>query len=176
MSMQDMMANCREHCQKTSASIDQLLGRIDEAKKSNDPARLRSALDEVQKPLTEMKNHMNMCMSMMSMMGNTMGSPERAATAAGSQQSQTARVAVTAKGFEPTNIMLKPNVPAKITFIRQTDQTCATSVVIPEYKINQELPLNKPVVVEFTPNKTGEFAFACGMNMLKGKLVVQETK
>jgi len=30
--------------------------------------------------------------------------------------------------------------------------------------------------VEFTPTKTGEFAFACGMNMLKGKLLVQETK
>ena len=38
----------------------------------------------------------------------------------------------------------------------------------------RELPLNKPVDVEFTPTKTGEFGFACGMNMLKGKLVVQE--
>jgi plastocyanin domain-containing protein len=60
--------------------------------------------------------------------------------------------------------------------VRRTDQTCATSVVIPEYKINRELPLNKEVVIEFTPVKSGEFAFACGMNMLKGKLVVQESR
>lgn len=176
MSMQDMMANCKEHCQKTTASLDQLMARMDEAKKSNDPVRMKSALDEAQKPLAEMKQHMNMCMSMMSMMGKMGQSQARAATAASSGQGQTARIAVTTKGFEPASINLKPNVPAKVTFIRQTDQTCATSVVIPEYKINQDLPLNKSVVVEFTPTKTGEFAFACGMNMLKGKLVVQESR
>jgi len=175
MSMQNMMSNCKEHCQNTSTSIDQLLARIEEAKNSNDPARLKSALEEVEKPLMEMKNHMNMCMSMMSMMENMMGSAQRAGTATASEQGQTARVTVTTKGFEPSSLTLMPNVPAKVTFVRQSDQTCATSVVIPEYKINQELPLNKPVVVEFTPTKTGEFAFACGMNMLKGTLIVQES-
>jgi plastocyanin len=176
MSMQDMMTNCKEHCQKTTASIDQLLARIDEAKKSNDPAQMRSALDGAQKPLAEMKQHMNMCMSMMSVMGNMGQNQPRAAHPTSPGQAQTVRIAVTNKGFEPANINLKPNVPAKVTFIRQTDQTCATSVVIPEYKINRELPLNKPVVVEFTPTKTGEFTFACGMNMLKGKVVVQESR
>jgi plastocyanin domain-containing protein len=29
------------------------------------------------------------------------------------------------------------------------------------------LPLNEPVVIEFTP-ASGDIAFACGMNMLKG--------
>jgi plastocyanin domain-containing protein len=36
------------------------------------------------------------------------------------------------------------------------------------------LPLNKPVVVAFTPNKSGGFSFTCGMGMLRGKIVVQE--
>ena len=89
---------------------------------------------------------------------------------------QTATISVTAKGFEPASIALKPNILSRVTFFRKTDQTCATSVVIPEYKIKRELPLNKPVDVEFTPTKTGEFGFACGMNMLKGKLVVQESE
>jgi plastocyanin domain-containing protein len=137
---------------------------------------MRSALDGAQKPLAEMKQHMNMCMSMMSMMGNMGQNQPRPANPTSPGQAQTARIAVTAKGFEPANINLKPNMPAKVTFVRQTDQTCATSVVIPEYKINRELPLNKPVVVEFTPTKTGEFTFACGMNMLKGKVVVQESR
>ena len=50
------------------------------------------------------------------------------------------------------------------------------SVVIPEYKVSRELPLNKPVAVEFIPNKTGKFGFARGMNMLKGKVPVQESE
>jgi plastocyanin len=175
MSMQDMMKICREHCQATATSIDQLSTKADEAEKSNDPKRMRAALGDVRKALGEMKNHTNMCMSMMSMMGNMMGRPEAQAAQQG-QRVQTARIAVTEKGFEPAALTLKPNVPARVTFVRQTNQTCATSVAIPEYKINRELPLNQPVVVEFTPTKTGEFAFACGMNMLKGKLLVQESK
>lgn len=90
------------------------------------------------------------------------------------QASQAATIAVTENGFEPSTITLKPNVPVKLTFVRQTDKTCAKAIAIPEYKINRELPLNEPVVVQFTPKKTGEFTFACGMNMLKGKLVVEE--
>jgi plastocyanin domain-containing protein len=35
------------------------------------------------------------------------------------------------------------------------------------------LPLNEPVTIEFTPEEAGEVAFACGMNMLKGVVVVQ---
>lgn len=87
---------------------------------------------------------------------------------------QTARIAVTEKGFEPSTIRLKPNTPAQLTFVRQTDKTCATSVAIPEYKVSRELPLNKPVVIEFTPRSTGEFTFACGMGMLKGQVIVEE--
>src|SRR5207249_8037337 len=127
------------------------------------------------KRLIEMKDHMNMCMRMMNMMG-TMGVGKPAARAIQQGNVQTAKIAITTKGFEPASITLKPNVPARVTFLRQTDQTCATSVVIPEYKIKRDLPLNQPVVVEFTPNKTGEFGFACGMNMLKGKVIVQEAR
>jgi plastocyanin domain-containing protein len=31
---------------------------------------------------------------------------------------------------------------------------------------------NEPVVIELTPAKTGEIAFACGMNMLHGSIVM----
>jgi len=44
--------------------------------------------------------------------------------------------------------------------------------VIKEYGIERKLPLTEPVTVEFTPRK-GEFSFACGMNMIKGKLIVE---
>lgn len=76
------------------------------------------------------------------------------------------------KGFEPSGLKLKACVPAKVTFVRKTDETCAKEVVIKEYKIERKLPLNKPVTVEFTPRK-GEFTFACGMDMIKGKMIVE---
>jgi plastocyanin domain-containing protein len=85
---------------------------------------------------------------------------------------QTANVEVTAKGFEPSSLKLKSGVPAKVTFVRKSDDTCADDVVIKDYNIERKLPLNEPVTVEFTPRK-GEFTFGCGMNMVKGKLVVE---
>jgi peptidoglycan hydrolase CwlO-like protein len=68
MSMPDMMRSCQEHCQSTSNTIEQLSRTIDDAKASNDPAKMRAALDQAQKPLADMKQHMTGCMSMVSMM------------------------------------------------------------------------------------------------------------
>jgi hypothetical protein len=68
MSMGDMMKSCQEHCRMTSASIDNINKVAEEAKRTNDPAKMRQALDEVQKPLASMKEHMTMCMNMMGMM------------------------------------------------------------------------------------------------------------
>ena len=98
--------------------------------------------------------------------------PESAAEATLQNYAQTATVEVTGNGFEPSSLKLKAGVPAKVTFVRKTDETCAKEVVIKEYKIDRKLPLNEAVTVEFTPSK-GEFTFACGMNMIKGKLIVE---
>ncbi|HJT70837.1 MAG TPA: hypothetical protein VJ731_11605 [Terriglobales bacterium] len=68
MKMDDMMKSCQQHCQRTTASIDQLTKEMEEAKQSNDPAKMRKALEDAQKPLADMKNHMSMCMNMMDMM------------------------------------------------------------------------------------------------------------
>ena len=56
--------------------------------------------------------------------------------------------------------------------MRKTDETHAKEVVIKDQGINRNLPLDEPVTVEFTPSK-GEFTFSCGMDMIKGKLVVE---
>jgi plastocyanin domain-containing protein len=45
--------------------------------------------------------------------------------------------------------------------------------VFPSLNIKRPLPLNEPVVIEFTPQKSGEIALACRMNMLHGTVVVQ---
>jgi len=98
--------------------------------------------------------------------------PEPAAEATLQNDTQTATVEINDKGFEPSSLKLKAGMRAKVTFVRKTDSTCAKEVVIKEYGINRKLPLNEPVTVEFTPRK-GEFNFACGMDMIKGKLIVE---
>jgi hypothetical protein len=71
--MHAMMQRCQEHCSVTGRSIDDLNRKIEDAKKSNDPAKMRAALNDAQKPLADMKNHMNMCMSMMQQHSSMMG-------------------------------------------------------------------------------------------------------
>ena len=86
---------------------------------------------------------------------------------------QVVNVAVTKDGFTPSSFTVYKNTPVRLTFIRKVEVTCATDVVIPDYDIKRELPLNEPVVVEFTPEKAGTISFACGMNMQRGKIVVR---
>ena len=77
------------------------------------------------------------------------------------------------QGFEPATVNLPAVAQASITFVRTTDKTCGTEVVLPSVNIKRALPLNEPVVIEFTPDKSGDIAFACGMNMLHGTVVVR---
>jgi len=82
-------------------------------------------------------------------------------------------VKITERGFEPVSLKLRRGVQARITFLRTTDQTCATEIVLRDFDIRRALPLNQPVVVTLTPKTKGEFSFTCGMNMMRGKLIVQ---
>ncbi|MEO7132693.1 MAG: cupredoxin domain-containing protein, partial [Vicinamibacterales bacterium] len=96
------------------------------------------------------------------------------APTASTAEMQTATVSVGDAAFEPAMITLRKGVPARLTFTRVSDTTCATEVVLPDYGIKRALPLNQGVAIEFTPQQAGEVAFACGMGMLKGMLMVQE--
>ena len=86
---------------------------------------------------------------------------------------QNVKIEVNQQGYEPAKIMLRAGVPARLTFLRTTDKTCGTEVVFPSLNITRALPLNEPVVIELTPAKSVDVAFACGMNMLHGTIVVQ---
>ena len=88
---------------------------------------------------------------------------------------QTATISLGEKGYDPSRLTLRAGVPARLTFIRTTDKTCGTEIAFPALDIKRALPLNEPVAIEFTP-KAGELAFTCGMNMLKGTIVVSEER
>lgn len=106
----------------------------------------------------------------------TASATEPAPTSTTSKESstQSVSVSVTERGFEPANIPIKAGVATRLTFTRKTDATCATEVVFPDFKIKRALPINKPVLITFTPQKSGEIVFGCGMDMmLRGKVVAR---
>ncbi|PYJ65006.1 MAG: hypothetical protein DME76_18970 [Verrucomicrobia bacterium] len=73
MSMGGMMKECSEHHQSMTKSIDQMSKMMEDAKESNDPVKMRSAIDQSQKQLADMKEHMTMCTNMMNMMQKMQG-------------------------------------------------------------------------------------------------------
>jgi plastocyanin domain-containing protein len=83
-------------------------------------------------------------------------------------------LSVTEKGYEPSPINLKKDEPVKLVVTRKTDQTCATEIVMKDYGINTPLPLNTPVEIAFTPNKTGTLTYGCAMGqMISGTFMVE---
>ncbi len=86
---------------------------------------------------------------------------------------QRIRVEITERGYQPSTLRIKRGIPARLTFVRRVEGTCTSEVVFPDYGISRKLPLNKTVVINLTPKKSGEFTFACGMNMVRGKLIVR---
>ncbi len=88
---------------------------------------------------------------------------------AGKQQ-----VKVTVKGgYSPDVIRVKQGVPLRIEFDRQESGDCTSRVVFSDFGVSATLPAFGTASVEFTPDKVGEFSFACGMNMIHGTLVVE---
>lgn len=84
-------------------------------------------------------------------------------------------IRVTVKGeYSPDRIVLKKGRPVRLLFFRDDDSECTAQVVIPDLKVKQDLAVKQETAVEFVPEKEGEFTFACGMDMMKGKLVVEK--
>ncbi len=84
------------------------------------------------------------------------------------------KVLITAdgRGFHPSSIEITKGQRTTLEFRRTTDETCATSVVFPELKIEKALPLNQTVTVEVPADTSSTLTFQCGMGMYHGKVVV----
>ena len=99
---------------------------------------------------------------------------EREGTAAAVDTTGVQEVKVTVKGgYAPDVIVVKQNVPVRLDFYRDETASCSERVVFSDFGIARDLPAYKTTPIEFTPAEVGEFTFACGMNMMRGKLVVQ---
>ena len=80
---------------------------------------------------------------------------------------------VTVKGgYSPDVIVVNKDVPVRLNFYRDETSSCSEQVIFGDFRIARNLPAFKTTKIEFTPDKAGEFTFTCGMNMLRGKLIV----
>ncbi|PYO44411.1 MAG: copper-transporting ATPase [Gemmatimonadetes bacterium] len=98
--------------------------------------------------------------------------PAALAALAGQSGVQEIRVLVKG-GYTPDTILVQAGKPVRLQFYRDETADCSERVVFDAFGINQTLPAFQTTTVEFTPNTPGEFPFRCGMNMLKGLLVVE---
>jgi plastocyanin domain-containing protein len=99
---------------------------------------------------------------------------ERRQVAAELTESGVQEIAITVKGgYSPDVIVVKQGIPVKLDFYRAETASCSDTVILGDFGIARDLPAFRTTSIEFTPDKTGEFDFTCGMNMLHGKLVVQ---
>lgn len=99
--------------------------------------------------------------------------PAAPPAASGPSAPQRHEISVAAEGFVPSRVELRSGVPSELVFTRRSDKTCATEVVVPALQIRRALPLNVPVTIAVPAQPAGEVTFACGMNMLRGAIVVK---
>ena len=84
---------------------------------------------------------------------------------------QTIQVTVN-HAYEPNHIVAKADVPLRIDFYRNENQTsCAKDVEIPAQAIQLDLPNRQVISVEIPAQAAGEMPFRCTMDMMRGKIV-----
>jgi plastocyanin domain-containing protein/YHS domain-containing protein len=96
---------------------------------------------------------------------------ERVTTSVGRVQ----EVEVTVKGgYIPDVVKARPGVPLRIRFRREETSTCSEEVVFPDFGIRRHLPAFETTTIELPAAPSGSYGFACGMDMMHGRVVVDE--
>jgi plastocyanin domain-containing protein len=83
-------------------------------------------------------------------------------------------IKITVKGgYSPDVIAVKAGRPVRLDFYRDETASCSEQIVFGDFGIARDLPAFETTAIEFTPEKPGEYTFTCGMNMMRGKLIVE---
>jgi len=100
---------------------------------------------------------------------STKGAAMTATTTNGAQEQRI----IVRGGYNPSSIHVTAGTPVHLVFDRQEHSTCSEELVIPHFGVRRKLTAHQQTSVNFTPTTPGTYEFACGMNMLKGKIVVE---
>ncbi len=86
------------------------------------------------------------------------------------------QITVTDVGFAPERIQIRHGEPVTLVFTRKSEKTCAVDVhfALPDgTRIDEELPLGKPVEIPIEIDRAGDITYACGMDMNHGTIEVE---
>lgn len=87
---------------------------------------------------------------------------------------QEVKMDVDAYGYHPNSFVIKQGVPVKWNVNVKQLTGCNSELVMNAYGIDARLKQGINTF-EFTPDKTGNIQFSCGMGMLRGSFIVTET-
>ena len=83
------------------------------------------------------------------------------------------RVRIEVKGgYSPAVVRVRAGRPVLLEFHRDETSSCTEEVVLPDFGIRTYLPPHRTTSVTFTPAE-GTYEFACGMGMVRGKIIAE---
>jgi membrane fusion protein, copper/silver efflux system len=83
-------------------------------------------------------------------------------------------VPVVVKGrYFPDSIHVHQGERVRLKFYRDEDADCTNEVVFESLNIRRRLPARETTTIEFLADTPGEISFACGMGMIRGKIIVE---
>lgn len=68
---------------------------------------------------------------------------------------------------------IKAGQPVALTFFLKSEAGCGDTIVVPAAKWKKTLKVGEKATVVYTPTKSGILTFACGMDHMKGSLLVK---
>jgi plastocyanin domain-containing protein len=74
--------------------------------------------------------------------------------------------------YKPNRVELHEGERVRLKFVRKESNSCTKEVVLPQLNVRRELPPNRPVLIDLPALTAGEYEFKCGMNMVRGTIVV----
>jgi plastocyanin domain-containing protein len=78
-------------------------------------------------------------------------------------------------GYDPGTIRVPAGRPVRLVFNREDTSSCSEEIVIPDFDVRRFLPTGVKVAIEVTPPGAGRYEFHCGMGMLHGALIAEES-
>ena len=85
------------------------------------------------------------------------------------------KVSVKALGtgvYDHPRLVVKKGIPVELTFSAEPSAGCGHQFVMRDFGVNIVVSGSESKTVQFTPDKTGTFEYACGMRMFRGQLIV----
>ncbi|RYX85086.1 YHS domain-containing protein [bacterium] len=76
-------------------------------------------------------------------------------------------------GYKDGAATVQAGKPVTLTFKLEKDAGCGNTISVPSAKWTKTLEVGQSASVTFTPQESGPLKFSCGMDMLRGTLVVK---